>query len=119
VRKLKVAASAMVLAQALALSACQHVHFYTGVTFGPPAPIVTGPIGVAPYPGWVWTDGFYDWNGSRWVWAPGAMGSASPSPGMSGGHPLTSVTTMATACIQDDGCDVDLFLKHTAQENSP
>jgi hypothetical protein len=28
-------------------------------------------IGVAPGPGWVWTDGFWDWRGGRWVWAEG------------------------------------------------
>lgn len=45
--------------------------YYAGVTVGPPAPLVYGPVGIAPGPGFIWTDGFYDWRGGRWVWVPG------------------------------------------------
>ncbi len=45
--------------------------YYAGVTVGPPAPLVYGPVGVAPGPGYVWTDGFYDWNGGAWRWHSG------------------------------------------------
>jgi len=36
----------------------------------PPAPQV-GVVGVAPGPGFIWIDGFYDLRGGRWVWSPG------------------------------------------------
>jgi len=45
------------------------VHVYVGIA--PPAPIVeTRP----PSPGaaYVWTPGYYNWNGSSYVWANGA-----------------------------------------------
>ena len=28
-------------------------------------------VGVAPRPGWVWREGFYQWNGAAYVWTPG------------------------------------------------
>jgi len=71
VREYRVAASAVVLAGALALSGCQHSTFYAGVSVGPPAPLVGAPVGFAPGPGWVWTDGYYVWSGTSWVWRPG------------------------------------------------
>jgi len=37
----------------------------------PPAPYVVGAVGVAPGPGYVWLDGFWNLNGSRWVWVNG------------------------------------------------
>jgi hypothetical protein len=40
------------------------------VVEGPPPPRY-GAIGVAPGPGFVWADGFWDLRGSRWEWAPG------------------------------------------------
>jgi hypothetical protein len=55
----------------MALSGCDHVVFYKGVNFGPPPPHVFGPVGAAPGPGWVWTDGYYDWGGGNWMWRPG------------------------------------------------
>src|SRR5215472_10564083 len=78
VRKFGAAASAMALRGALALSACQHSTFFAGVTVGPP--LVLGPVGVPPGPGWVWTDGFYDWVGNRWVWRPERW-AQPPHPG--------------------------------------
>ncbi|HEX3877536.1 MAG TPA: hypothetical protein VHW24_11155 [Bryobacteraceae bacterium] len=41
------------------------------VATGPPAPRY-GVVGVAPGPGYMWTEGFYDLRGSNWVWVPGA-----------------------------------------------
>ncbi len=81
-QRFRVAVSAVVLAAVLALSACEHasVAFYSGVTFGPPPPRVFGPVGVAPGPGWVWTDGYYDWAGGGWVWRPGRW-VRPPHPG--------------------------------------
>ena len=46
-------------------------YYYAGVTTGPPAPLVYGPVGIAPAPGYIWTDGFYNWRGGTWVWVPG------------------------------------------------
>ena len=39
-----------------------------GISVGiaPPTPrVAPGPIGVAPGPGYVWTNGYWDWVGSR------------------------------------------------------
>src|SRR5580698_5699116 len=37
----------------------------------PPAP-PTEVAPPAPAPNYVWTPGYYNWNGVAWVWAPGA-----------------------------------------------
>jgi hypothetical protein len=37
----------------------------------PPPQVVAGPIGIAPGPGYVWTNGYWDWNGGTWVWVGG------------------------------------------------
>ena len=42
----------------------------TYVVAGPPAPRY-GSVGVAPGPGFVWIEGFWDLRGGAWVWAPG------------------------------------------------
>jgi hypothetical protein len=44
-----------------------------GISVGgpPPAPRVVGPVGVAPGPGYVWTNGYWDWSGGTWVWVDG------------------------------------------------
>jgi hypothetical protein len=36
----------------------------------PPAPRF-GVVGVAPGPGFVWTEGYWNLRGAAWVWAPG------------------------------------------------
>lgn len=79
-RKFKVAASTVALAGALALSACEHAHYFAGVSVGPPPPVAFGPVGSAPSPGWVWMDGYYTWGGNRWVWRPGRW-VRPPHPG--------------------------------------
>jgi hypothetical protein len=38
----------------------------------PPPEARVGVVGVAPGPGFVWTDGYWDWRGGNWVWAAGA-----------------------------------------------
>ena len=40
------------------------------VRFAPPPPRY-GVIGVAPGPGYMWAEGFWDWRGGNYVWAPG------------------------------------------------
>lgn len=52
-RKFRVAVITIALLGALALSACEHTRFYSGVTFGPPPLRVAGPVGPRPSPGWV------------------------------------------------------------------
>jgi len=38
----------------------------------PPEPRVVGVVGVAPGPGFVWTDGYWGWRGGNWAWVGGA-----------------------------------------------
>ena len=45
--------------------------YYASARFGPPPPPRYGVMGYAPGPGYVWTEGYWDLRGSRWVWAPG------------------------------------------------
>jgi len=40
------------------------------VGFAPPPPRYAV-VGVAPGPGYVWTEGFYGYRGGAYVWAPG------------------------------------------------
>lgn len=47
-------------------------------TVPPPAPMVE-PVGVAPYPGYIWISGFWGWGGGRYVWHGGHW--APPRPG--------------------------------------
>jgi hypothetical protein len=77
--ELRVAAP-VILAGALALSACDHTTLYAGVNVGPPPPMFWGPVGVPPGPGWVWIDGFYTWGGNNWMWQPGRW-ARPPHPG--------------------------------------
>jgi len=43
--------------------------YYVG--YGPPAPRYYGAVGVAPGPGYVWTDGYWDWRNRNWSWVDG------------------------------------------------
>ena len=46
-------------------------HYAGGVVLvAPPAPRVES-IGVAPTPGYVWIDGYWNWVGDRHEWVPG------------------------------------------------
>jgi len=45
-----------------------------------PPPPRYGVIGVAPGPGFVWVEGFWDLRGGAWVWAPGRW-LRPPRPG--------------------------------------
>jgi hypothetical protein len=53
------------------LTGCASSGGYVSARFGPPPPPRYGAIGVAPGPGYIWADGFWDLRGGRWVWAPG------------------------------------------------
>jgi len=50
------------------LSGCAGGVYYSA--YAPPPPRY-GVVGVAPGPGYVWADGFWDLHGRDWVWAPG------------------------------------------------
>ena len=47
------------------------------VVAAPPAPVVET-IGVAPYPGYVWIGGYWNWVGGRHVWVPGRWNEPRP-----------------------------------------
>ena len=76
---------------------------YYVVAAGPPAPRY-GVVGFAPGPGYVWTEGFYDYRGGAWAWSPGAARlepSNTPSSGRTatparGSSSVTSVLPTAT-----------------------
>lgn len=70
-RKFRVAVATVVLLGAWAFSACDHVTYFAGVNFAPPPPLVVGPVGPSPGPGFVWTDGYYTWGSNRWMWQQG------------------------------------------------
>ena len=51
------------------MSACAVQGAYV-VRYAPPPPRYAV-IGVAPGPGFVWTEGFWDWRGRGYAWVPG------------------------------------------------
>src|SRR5262245_52374058 len=67
--KQKLMVAAMLIAGA-ALTACGGGGYYTSVRYGPPAPRY-GVVGYAPGPGYVWTDGYWDWRANNWYWVGG------------------------------------------------
>jgi len=56
----------------LLLTSCYEGDYYAGISYGPPAPLVEGPIGVAPGADYIWTPGYYDWDGGAWAWRGGS-----------------------------------------------
>jgi hypothetical protein len=52
------------------LSACAVNGAYV-VHYGPTPPPRYAVIGVAPGPGFVWTEGFWDWRAGHWFWVDG------------------------------------------------
>lgn len=61
--------SAVLLAMGTALSGCA-AYGGMAVRVAPPPPRYAV-VGVAPGPGFVWTDGYWDWRGGRWFWVGG------------------------------------------------
>lgn len=72
VRKLRMPALGFVLLGAATLVGCGDGAYYAGVAVAPPPPLVYGPVGAAPGPEYIWTDGYYEWDGSNWFWRPGS-----------------------------------------------
>lgn len=66
---------------AAALTGCVVVPadpYYGGaVTVAPPAPQVEV-VGVAPYPGYVWLGGYWNWTGHRHEWVGGHWDAPRP-----------------------------------------
>jgi hypothetical protein len=52
------------------LSGCAAHGAYYGRYSAPPPPRY-GVLGVAPGPGYVWTEGYWDQRGSNWIWVGG------------------------------------------------
>ncbi len=69
----------------LVLGACAGGYY---VRVAPPPPRY-GVVGVAPGPGYVWVDGFWDWRGGNWAW-PRAVGDAPREPACLGFLPAGS-----------------------------
>ena len=61
----------------LLTSAAGNAHLL--VRIGPPPVVVETPV-PAPGPGYVWTPGYYSWNGQAYVWVPGVW-VVAPFPG--------------------------------------
>lgn len=59
--------AAAVLAAGTLLTGCAGGY---AVAYGPPAPRY-GAVGYAPGPGYVWTDGYWNYAGRNWVWVDG------------------------------------------------
>lgn len=64
----------LLLAAVMTTSAAQAQY----VRVGPPAPLVERP-GPPLHPGWAWRAGYHRWDGTRYVWVPGAW-VAPPRP---------------------------------------
>jgi hypothetical protein len=77
----KLAGASFVLAAAL-LAGCGGGGYYSSafVGYGPPPPVAYGVVGVAPGPGFVWINGYYNWSGGRYAWMPGRW-VRPPHPG--------------------------------------
>jgi hypothetical protein len=65
-----VAAFLLLVGLFAAASACAEPQGRLYVRVGPPAPIVEAAV-IAPGRGYVWTPGFYRWDGAAYVWARG------------------------------------------------
>ena len=52
------------------LSACA-VNGAYNMRYGPPPPPRYGMVGVAPGPGYVWTEGYWDQRAGNWSWVSG------------------------------------------------
>jgi WXXGXW repeat (2 copies) len=77
----KLVGASFVMAAAL-LAGCGGGGYYTNayVGYGPPPPVAYGLVGVAPGPGFVWINGYYNWAGGRYAWVPGRW-VRPPHPG--------------------------------------
>ena len=61
--------TSLVIAGGLLASTASAAEIFVRVA--PPPPVRVGVIGVAPHPGYVWTEGYHEWRGERHVWREG------------------------------------------------
>lgn len=66
--KRKLLAAAFVMTSAISTACVAGGAYY--VRYAPPPPRY-GVFGVAPGPGYVWTEGYWDWRGNNWFWVGG------------------------------------------------
>ena len=66
--KRKLASAAFVLLGTV-LTGCAGGGVYYARSAPPPPRY--GVVGVAPGPGFLWVNGWWDWRGSNWYWVPG------------------------------------------------
>lgn len=59
------------IAFSLLILASQIMLAQTVVRVAPPPPVHVGVIGRPPAAGYVWTEGYHSWNGTKYVWVPG------------------------------------------------
>ena len=52
------------------LAGCGHGYMVASASYGPPPPRY-GVIGYAPGPGYVWTEGYWNYAGGHWDWVGG------------------------------------------------
>ena len=65
-------ATVLVAASSLTSLACAARGAYmVSYAPAPPPPRAMGFVGVAPGPGFVWIDGYWDWRGHDWFWVGG------------------------------------------------
>jgi hypothetical protein len=70
---LKSSLRSVTLLGSLALAACGGDYYHDAyIAPPPPAPYTVAAVGYAPGPGYVWTGGYWDLRGGRWLWAEGA-----------------------------------------------
>jgi hypothetical protein len=50
---------------------CASRSYYSRRYPPPPPPRAYGVVGMAPGPGYMWIDGYYDWRAPRYHWVPG------------------------------------------------
>jgi hypothetical protein len=70
---------AALAAAALSLPALsQAARVGVDINIGPPAAVVEAPPPPPPQPGYIWTAGYWSWDGVRYVWVPGSYIVARP-----------------------------------------
>lgn len=79
----------VLLAATLALAGCAVIPAepvyggydpaYSAWTYTAPPPVLQEYRGLAPMPGYVWIDGYWNWGGARYDWVPGRW--EAPRPG--------------------------------------
>ena len=73
IRTIKVLAAGSAIAACAAFTTSSQAQVGIGVTIGrePPPAVRYEARPVAPGPGFVWVDGYWNWAGGRYVWVPG------------------------------------------------